>query len=257
MKKTPVENTLTLLTILGIFLLWFLAARGHWVSEVMIPSPKSVYAAFINILHNDYKGISLGRHLSVSLGRLVSAFLMAVILAVPLGLASGYNKKIRAVFEPIVEFYRPLPPLAYYTLIVLWMGIDDSSKITLLLLAAFAPIYVACVSAIQLVKQDYINSALSLGASKWQIFFHVSFPACLPGIFVGLRTAIGVAYTTLVAAEMVAAVSGIGWLVLDASRFLRSDIIFMGIIIMGITGILLDQLIRLLESYLLPWKGKD
>jgi taurine transport system permease protein len=223
----------------------------------MVPSPKNVVSAFFSILRDNYKGVSLWRHLSVSLGRLLCAFFLAVFLAVPLGLASGYNTKIRAAFEPIVEFYRPLPPLAYYTLIILWMGIEDSSKIMLLFLAAFAPIYVACVSAMRMVKIDYVNSALTLGASKWQVFFYVSLPACLPGIFIGVRTAIGVAYTTLVAAEMVAAVSGIGWLVLDASRYLRSDIIFVGIFIMGFTGILLDQLIRIVESRIVFWKGKE
>ena len=107
------------------------------------------------------------------------------------------------------------------------------------------------------IKVDYINSAYTVGANKFQIFIHVIFPACLPEIFVGLRTALGVAYTTLVAAEMVAAKSGIGWMVLDASNYLRSDIIFVGIIIMGITGILLDRLIQFIEKKVVPWKGKE
>ncbi|MDR2098190.1 MAG: ABC transporter permease subunit [Spirochaetaceae bacterium] len=251
------EKYITASVILAIFLAWYGITEYSLVSDALVPSPKSVAAAFFSILSDDYKGISLWRHLSVSMIRLLTAFLLAALVAVPLGLASGYNSKIRAVFEPIVEFYRPLPPLAYYTLIILWMGIDDSSKITLLWLAAFAPMYIACVSAMRMVKNDYVNSALTLGASKWQVFFYVSFPACLPGIFTGIRTAVGVAYTTLVAAEMVAAVSGIGWLVLDASRYLRSDIIFMGIFIMGITGITLDQALRLLESKIVFWKGKE
>jgi taurine transport system permease protein len=204
-----------------------------------------------------YKNISLLEHLGVSLKRLVIAVVIAVLSAVPLGLASGYNASIRAVLDPVIEFFRPLPPLAYYTLIVLWMGIDDRSKITLLALAAFAPIYVSCSSAIPKVNRRYIDTARSLGASAGQVFFLVSFPAVLPDVFTGIRTAVGVAYTTLVAAEMVAAVSGIGWLVLDASRYLRSDIIFLGILIMGITGIALDRLIRCVEKAVVFWKGNE
>ncbi|MDR1975710.1 MAG: ABC transporter permease [Campylobacteraceae bacterium] len=257
MKKPFVEKCLSFASVSVILALWYIVTKLNLISGVMVPSPQKVFEAFVAILNDGYKNISLLEHLAVSLKRLVIAFLLAVIVAVPLGLASGYNAKIRALFEPIVEFFRPLPPLAYYTLIVLWMGIDDSSKIALLALAAFAPIYIACVSSMQLVKKSYIDSALTLGASKRQLFFYVSFPACLPGIFIGARTALGVAYTTLVAAEMVAAVSGIGWLVLDASRFLRSDIIFMGIFLMGITGILLDQVVRFVEDRVVFWKGYD
>jgi len=195
--------------------------------------------------------------MGASLGRLMAAFLGAIIVAAPLGLASGFNAKIRAVWEPIIEFYRPLPPLAYYTVLVLWLGIGNESKIALLFLACFAPIYVSCVSAVIKISEDCINSAYTIGANRRQVFIHIVVPACLPDLFTGLRTALGVGYTTLVSAEMVAATSGIGWMVLDASRYLRSDVVFLGIIIMGITGILLDRGIRILERVLVPWKGKE
>ena len=113
------------------------------------------------------------------------------------------------------------------------------------------------MSAVIKIREDYINSAFTVGASRLQVIVHVIFPACLPDIFTGLRTSLGVAYTTLVSAEMVAANSGIGWMVLDASRYLRSDIIFLGIIVMGITGILLDRGIQLIERRVVPWKGKE
>jgi taurine transport system permease protein len=257
MRKAITNKILTAVTIAAIFILWYAITKLELVSSVMIPSPKKVFDTSVLIWNEGYKEVSILKHLFDSLERLVIAFFIAVITAVPLGLASGYSSKIAAVFEPIVEFLRPLPPLAYYTLIVLWMGIDNSSKIALLALAAFAPIFISCVGAMQTVKKDYVNHAMMLGASKWQIFFYVSFPSCLPEIFIGVRTALGVAYTTLVAAEMVAAVSGIGWLVLDASRFLRSDIIFMGIFLMGITGILLDWTVRLVEQKVVFWKGRD
>ncbi|WP_291632650.1 ABC transporter permease [Clostridium sp.] len=248
---------LTIGTVLIILVIWFIVTILGWVDPKLVPSPQSVWTALIDILKNGYKNYSLLHHLGASMQRLLIAFFAASVLAVPLGLASGYNSKIRAILEPVIEFYRPLPPLAYYTLLVLWLGIENGSKIVLLLLACFAPIYISCVSAVMKIKEDYINSAYTIGANKLQIFFYVIFPACLPDIFIGLRTALGVGYTTLVSAEMVAASSGIGWMVLDASRYLRSDIIFLGIIIMGITGILLDKSIQYIEHKVVPWKGKE
>jgi len=256
-KKIHMEKALTMGTIIIIFALWTITTKANMVNPMLVPSPDSVWEAFLDILKSGYKDYTLLQHLTASIGRLIIAFLISAAIAVPLGLFSGYNPKMRAVFEPVIEFYRPLPPLAYYTLLVLWLGIGNESKVALLLLACFAPIYISCVSAVLKVKKDYIDSAYTLGASRWQVFIHVIFNACLPDIFIGMRTALGVAYTTLVSAEMVAARSGIGWMVLDASHYLRSDIIFLGIIIMGITGILLDQGIQLIERKVVPWKGKE
>jgi len=244
-------------TVLVILLLWYFVTRFQLVSALFMPSPSAVWSAFVDILQHGYKGISLWQHLGASLGRMVSAFLLAVVIAVPAGLASGYEPRIRAILEPVVEFYRPLPPLAYYTLLVIWMGIGNASKIALLFLACFAPIYVACAASVMRMPPNYTRNAATLGASRSQVFFRVIFPLALPDVFSGIRIALGVGYTTLVAAEMVAARSGIGWMVLDASNFLRSDVIFVGIIIMAITGILLDQLLRWLKSVCVPWEGKD
>jgi taurine transport system permease protein len=189
--------------------------------------------------------------------RLLVALLLAAITAIPLGLVCGFSKQVRAALDPIIEFYRPLPPLAYYTLLVIWLGIENPSKIALLYLAAFAPLFLAVVSGVERISLDRINGARSLGASGLKLFVYVILPSTLPEIFTGLRTAIGVSYSTLVAAEMVAAVSGIGWMVLDASKFLRSDIIFVGIIIMGLIAIIIDAIIRWIEKTQLPWIGRD
>lgn len=215
-----------------------------------------MWNTLLSLLQKGYKGHALWEHLLASLRRLLIAYIIAVGTAIPLGLLSGYSDKIRAVFEPIIAFIRPLPPLGYYTIIILWMGIGDSSKIFLLFLGAFAPIFVSCVAGVTRVKQDYINRARTLGSNNRQIFFHVILPSSLPDLFVGLRNAMSGAYATSVAAEMVAAVSGIGWMVLDASKYLRSDVIFVGIIIMGITGILLDKILLYMEKKIVFWKGK-
>lgn len=256
-SKPKTEHLISITTVVVIILLWIYAATIGGVKAIFIPSIPAVWKAFITTLTEGYKGYTLLQHLGTSMGRLIIAYLLVVVTAVPLGLLSGYNSKVRAVLEPIIEFYRPLPPLAYYTILVLWMGIGESSKLTLLYLAGFAPVYINCVSGVIRIRRDYILGAETLGANKRQIFFHVIFPAALPDIFTGLRTALGVEYTTLVAAEMVAATAGIGWMVLDASNYLRSDVVFMGVIIMGITGILLDRIIQLIEKKVVHWSGRS
>jgi taurine transport system permease protein len=255
-KKTKVEKSLTIITWITIFAVWYLLTKFEVFSPTLVPSPLRVINAFLRILERGYNGDPLWMHLGASFRRLFLALAFAIVSAIPLGLLSGYFSKIEAVIDSIVEFYRPLPPLAYYTLLILWFGIDDESKIILLYLAAFAPIYLACVSAVRKINQNYILSAKSLGADKRDVFFKIVLPATMPEIFTGIRTAFGFSYTTLVSAEMVAATSGIGWMVLDASNFLKSDVIFVGIIIMGISGVLIDAGLRFLERKFVFWKGK-
>jgi taurine transport system permease protein len=221
-----------------------------------VPHPLSVWQAFVDIATDGYRGGTLLHHLLDSLHRVLAGFSLAVVTAVPLGLAIGYSSKVQAVFDPLIEFYRPLPPLAYYTLLVVWLGIENESKIALLYLAAFPPLSVSAMAGVRGVAAERVQGARCLGASRWQVFRYVVFPSCLPDIFTGMRVSIGFTYTTLVAAEMVAATSGIGWMVLDASKFLRSDVIFMGNIVMGLTGIALDRIIRIAERRLVPWRGK-
>lgn len=255
-RRWRVEPLLTALTIAAAFLAWYLVAEWRMLPELFVPHPESVWLAFVETLVDGYRGTTLAAHLADSLYRVLVGFGLAVVTAVPLGLAIGYSTKVQAVFDPIIEFYRPLPPLAYYTLLVIWLGIENPSKIALLYLAAFPPLSVSAMAGVRGVSEERIQGARSLGASRWQVFRYVLLPSCLPDIFTGMRVSIGFTYTTLVAAEMVAATSGIGWMVLDASKFLRSDIIFMGIIVMGVTGVALDRLIRVAERRLVPWKGK-
>lgn len=250
------EWLLTGVTLTSIFAAWYAVARFQVVSELFVPHPVSVWEAFWEILTEGYRGGTLLHHLGDSLYRVVAGFLLGVVTAVPLGLAIGYSRKVQAVFDPLIEFYRPLPPLAYYTLLVIWLGIENASKIALLYLAAFPPLSVSAMAGVRGVTPERIQGAQSLGASRWQVFRHVVFPSCLPDIFTGMRVSIAFTYTTLVAAEMVAATSGVGWMVLDASKFLRSDVIFVGNIVMGLTGIALDRLIRIAERRVVPWKGK-
>ena len=256
-KERLIRTVITVTAVLVLFFIWWFVTRISLVNTRLIPRPASVWKAFLDILQRGYKNNTLSTHLFASLGRLLAAFAGAAVLGVPIGLICGFHPRIGAVIEPFIEFFRPLPPLAYYVLLVLWLGIGNASKIVLLLFACLPPIFVACAAATRRVPEDYINSALSLGATKQQVFRHIIFFYCLPETLTGMRTAFGVGYTTLISAEMVAAVSGLGWMVLDAQRNMRNDVIFVGIFIMGITGILMDRLLRFAEKKIAPWAGKS
>lgn len=256
-KRSFRHKMISVFAVALFFVWWFLSTKYGWVNEKLIPTPKATWEAFVSVLTDGYKGYTLMVHLGYSMKRLLTAFALAAITAVPLGLLCGYSSKLRAALEPFIEFYRPLPPLAYYTLLTLGLGIGDESKIALLYLACFAPIFVACVAAVRGIKQEYIQSAYTVGANRWQLLLTVILPSCLPDIFTGLRTAVGVGYSTLVAAEMVAAATGIGWLVVDAGNWFRNDLIFVGIFVMGFTGLLIDYTLRLIEKKLVPWRGKE
>lgn len=239
--------------VLILIALWEIGSVLNWFNPKFIPPISSVWAAFTDVLENGYNSYSLWFHLWSSMRRLLIAVAVAFFIAVALGLLAGSNKVIHAIVDPFIEFYRALPPLAYYTLLVLWFGIGDLSKISLLTLNAFAPIFIQTVYSVEQLPRDRINGAKSLGCDGFDLFINVIFPSCLPDILTGLRTAVGVAYATMVAAEMVAAVSGIGWLVLDASKYVRYDIVYFGIIIMGAIAILIDAIIRQLIKRVTPW----
>lgn len=247
---------ISIASVLVLIALWWLGSILHVFNPVFIPSIDSVWDAFTLTLREGYKGYSLFYHIGASMKRLIVAVTLAFFAASMLGLICGTSKIVLAILDPFIEFYRALPPLAYNTLIVLWLGIGDESKIALLFLSAFAPIFIQTVFGVQRIPRDRINGARSLGADNLTLFFKVIFPSALPDILTGLRTAVGVAYATLVAAEMVASASGIGWMVLDASKYIMYSTVYFGIIIMGLIAILIDSLLRQLIRIVTPWQNE-
>ena len=243
-----------LVFILIIIALWQLLASI--MESILLPSPKEVVNAFIELLQDGYKGATLGEHLYASLKRLFLATFAILIFAIPLGLISALNKYIRALFEPLVEFLKPLPPLGYYSILILWFGIGEFSKILLLFFAGFAPLFIASFSAVNKIPKDFIYSAKNSNADTWQIFWRVIIPYSLPDIFTDIRISIGASYSALVAAEMVASQNGIGWIVLDSSKFMFIDIMFASVILIGITGICIDRIIVFIKHYFIHWEGK-
>lgn len=250
------SGLISLLTSVVLISLWFLVTSMGWVKPIFLPSPAATFDKFMVALTDGVANSTLLEHTLASLGRVMGAFFLALVTAVPIGILMGVNRVARGLFDPIIEFYRPLPPLAYLPLVIIWFGIGEFPKVFLIYLAIFAPMAIAARSGVRSVSIEQIHAAYSMGASSRQIIFHVILKAALPEIFTGMRIGIGVGWTTLVAAEMVAAARGLGFMVLNAAQFLASDTVIMGILVIGFFALAFDLLLRYLEKILIPWKGK-
>jgi taurine transport system permease protein len=257
--KVPGEGSsvgVSIVTVCALFVLWFCATNLGWIKPLFLPSPQAVYEQFVAYLTGAANDRPLWQHFLASMVRVTAAFWLAFVTAVPVGIAMGMSRVARGIFDPPIEFYRPLPPLAYLPLIIIWFGIDELPKILLIFLSCFAPLALAARSGMRSASQEQINAAYSMGATYGQVIRHVILPSAMPDILVGMRIAIGFGWTTLVAAEMVAANVGLGQMVLNASNFLRTDIVIMGIIVIGIVAYVFDLFMRWVERRLVPWKGK-
>ncbi|RZG71363.1 taurine ABC transporter permease TauC [Acinetobacter wuhouensis] len=254
--KVPRETSITLIsmiTIIALIAVWWLVTTLGWIDALFLPSPVAVIDRFQDLLANGYMSISLWSHIGASLGRIGTALIAAVITAIPLGIAIGRNKIVRGVLDPIIEFYRPIPPLAYLPLIVIWCGIGELSKVLLIYLAIFAPIVIATATGVRSVDQAKIRAAQSLGATQMQIIKYVILPSSLPNILTGIRIGLGVGWSTLVAAELVGASEGLGFMVQSSSQLLATDVVIVGILIIAVIAFILEIGLRRLQRKLVPW----
>jgi len=247
---------ISVVTVVALLALWWLVTSFGYIKPLFLPAPAAVVAQFVDVATDGFGGSTLLEHALWSLYRVFAAFLLACVTAVPIGIAMGVNRVFRGIFDPPIEFYRPIPPLAYLPLIIIWFGIGDLGKVVLIYLAVFAPLALNARAGVRSVSLEQIHAAYSLGASRLQVIRHVILPAALPEILTGMRIGIGFGWTTLVAAEMVAATAGLGFMVLNAAEFLRSDVVIMGIVVIGALAYLFDLLMRKVERKLVPWKGR-
>ncbi len=231
--------------------------NGLQMESLYLPAPEDVVARTFKVLDEGFRGTSLLGHLSWSLFRVIAGFLCGAIVGIPLGYAMGLSNWFRGWFDPIVEFMRPVPPLALIPLVIIWAGIGEVGKIILLFLAALWIMAIAARSGVSGVSISKVHAAYSLGASKWQIMRYVIIPNSLPEIFTGARVAMGVCWGTVVAAELVAAEKGAGMMIMVASKFQNTDIVILGIILIGIIGFGIDMMMRAAERFLVPWKGRS
>jgi len=240
-------------SVIFMFLLWTFVTSFGFADPLFLPGPTAVWDAFIKASFKGYQGHTLLEHVLTSLYRILFGFGLACIVGIPLGIAMGVSKNVKAVFNPFIEFYRPLPPLGLYTLLVMWLGIGEESKLALLFLAGLPGIIISTVQAVNGINPTYVRAVKTLGGSNIDLLFQVYLPGAGPTILTGMRISLGFVYTVLVAAEIVAATTGIGWMIWDAAKFLLSDVVVMGLIVLGLTGIFLDICMRMIAKLLMPW----
>ena len=239
-------------TIAGLLLLlaaWEGLVLSGRYDRSLLPSPFKVIAGMGELV----KDGTLLTHITVSLYRFSVGYLTAVTAGIILGLIFGWFQKLWGIFDPVVQVLRPISPIAWFPFIVLWFGIGDLPAIVIIFIAAFYPVLLSTVSSVSKVDQVYLKVARNYGIRQPQILTKIVFPAAFPFIANGLHIALGSAWVFLVAGEMVGAQSGLGFLIIDARNNLRPDLVLAGIIFIGVSGLILDKIIRMLEK----WIGKN
>ncbi|MFF9313931.1 ABC transporter permease [Streptomyces sp. NPDC014748] len=237
-----------------------LAASGTW-SQTLVPPPARVWDAFVDVstTHDGvrgYNGTYLIEHLGISLRRIAFGAGIGIAAGVVFGLLMGTVGWLRSLFEPWITFLRTLPPLAYFSLLIIWLGINEEPKITLLAVAAFPPVAVSTTTAVAAVPSSLVEAARALGGSRWDVVKDVIVPSALPETLTGVRLAVGVAYSSLVAAELVNGLPGIGGMVKDAANYNNTPVVLVGIIAIGVSGLVIDGLLLRLERAVVPWRGR-
>ncbi|MBY0215483.1 ABC transporter permease [Paenibacillus illinoisensis] len=230
--------------------LWQLAGNMGWVSATFLPTPLSIARAFIDLLVSG----ELIHHMGVSMGRAGIGFLIGGVLGLIFGILTGLFRTVEYVLDPSVQVLRLVPHLAIAPLIILWFGFGEVSKIAIIMTGSFFPLYINTFMGIRNVDNKLFEVARVLGFSSYQKLRRLILPAALPGILLGLRLSLAVAWIGLVVAELIGSQSGIGFLINEAKQNSNTEIVFVGIIIFAIVGKLIDSLFRIIERKFLFWR---
>jgi sulfonate transport system permease protein len=244
---------LSLLIPITVIIGWYYTTNYTDTPSSILPSISKVGKAFGEMTRSG----QLQQDLAVSFSRVVRGYLCSIILGGLLGILMGMSSTIKQIFNLSVTTIRQIPMIAWIPLIILWCGIGEQSKIVIIVIAAFFPIMVNTLNGVESTPQGYIEVARLYKLSNWQTFLKVYLPHALPSIFVGLKLSLGVSWMAVVASELIAATSGIGYRMSDARSLMRSDVVIVCMIIIGIVGILMDKCLTLLFKALTPWVNKD
>lgn len=243
-----------ILIFLGI---WELVVRLGLVSPDKLVAPTQIIATFIDKLNNPIPdGNTIIVHLFTSLKLVVVGFVVSCLVGVPLGLFMGFFNVANKLLTPIFEIIRPIPPLAWIPIVIVLLGIGFESELFIIFVAAFVPCVINSYTGIKATSKTLINVAKTAGATKWQLFTRVGIPSALPMVFTGIKISFGSAWATLVAAEMIASSEGLGFMIQQGRSFRRPDIVFLGMLVIGLVGALLTALLSIVEKKAIPWRNK-
>lgn len=254
-KETIKWRMIAAISIVVFFALWQLAVQIELVNPRVLPSPIKVITTFLNKFHTKAPdGNTLPSNIFASLQVSLSGFFAAIVLGIPLGLVTGWYKGADKFFTPIFELARPVPPIAWIPVVVLWMGVGLKAKALIIFFSAFVPCVINSYTGIKLTSQVLINVSKTFGASNFEIFYKIGIPSSLPMVMAGVRLALGNSWSTLVAAEMLAASAGLGFMIQMGRQLARADVVVLGMLIIGILGAIMSYLLTILENHLLRWK---
>ncbi|MEQ0583942.1 taurine ABC transporter permease TauC [Pantoea dispersa] len=252
------QLSLSLLSVAVLLLLWWGVTALGLIAPLFLPPPQQVLHKLLVIAGpQGFMDATLWQHLGASLTRMLVALFFAALIGIPVGIAMGLSPAVRGLLDPLIELYRPVPPLAYLPLIVIWFGIGETSKILLIYLAIFAPVTLSTLAGVKNTQQVRIRAAQALGATRGQLLRFVILPGALPEILTGLRIGLGVGWSTLVAAELIAATRGLGFMVQSAGEFLATDVVLAGIAVIALIAFSLELGLRALQRRLTPWNGEQ
>ena len=255
-KRTTIQLTsLSVIGILGFLLLWQAAVLTGLLPERYIPAPTEVVALFATkLVDTAPDGAVLGVHVVASLQVALTGFLLAVVIGIPLGLFMGWFRGFDKFMRPVFEILRPIPPVSWIPLTIIWMGIGLQAKAFIVFFSVFVPCVINSYTGIKQASPVLINVAKTCGASNFTVFRKIGIPSALTMTFAGVRVALGNAWATLVAAEMLAANAGLGYMILRGRQFARADLIILGIVVIGVIGVIFSSVLGLLEKKVLRWK---
>ncbi len=237
-------------SIVVFLLFWELSCRLGWVDPIFLPPPSAVFVKAAAMVAD---GTLLG-HVLASARRVMIGFLAATLIAIPLGIALGTSIYARAAFDPILSFLRPLPSMSWIPLSLLWFGITETQKYSIVFMGTFAPALVYVIEATRNIDPLLIRAAQNLGASRWQVMREVILPGSLPQILSGLKIILGLSWTCVISAELVAAREGLGFLIMNGKEFFQTEIVVLGMVLISITVLITDLVFRLIENRVLRWQ---